>query len=142
MKDSVQIIVWDLTTAYAAIDQSSCPGANVLTLAGNEPNYGNGETGLWQVVGTNHGVSFTDATLYNTTISLDPSACGVTTLRWTIFGSNSCTMYDDVQITNYGGVTPVSAGTNQTLGACYSSTSSSNLSASYRDCVLNVQSEH
>lgn len=143
VKDSVPIKVFPLTTAQAGDDQSSCPGpSHILTLDGNEPDTGSGESGLWQVVGANNGITIANATLYNTTITLNPASCGVTVLRWTIRGSNSCSTYDDVQITNWGGVESVSAGSDQTLGGCYSTTYSATLNASNGGCGLNGQGGH
>jgi len=141
VRDSVEVTIRPLSTASAGGNLISCPGTNVLTLSGNEPDASNGETGLWQVVGTNNGVSFTDATLYNTTISLAPGSCGVTVLRWTIFGPNSCTGYADMQVTNRGGVSTVTAG-NQTLGGCYSVTQSATLNGSFAGCSAYGQNGH
>ena len=143
VKDSVLVSVKPLFTAHAGPDQASCPGNGILTLAGNEPDITNGETGLWEFVTPNPaGVSFTDATQYNTTISLDPSKCGVTKVIWTITGSNSCTSRDTLLITNYGGVTPVSAGGDQTLSGCYTSSTFASLGATYGGCGLNSQIGH
>ncbi|MEI8203581.1 MAG: hypothetical protein WCH34_11245, partial [Bacteroidota bacterium] len=143
VRDSVVYTVWPLSTADAGIDQASCPGTTVLTLEGNMPNLTNNESGKWQPVGPNNaGVSFVDDTQYDTKITLSPTSCGVTTLRWTIFGPNSCQTYDDVLITNYGGVTPVTAGPDETVGGCYSTTTSTTLRGSYGGCGLNAQSGH
>jgi len=142
VRDSVNVVVWPLSTASAGGDRSSCPGTNVLTLAGSMPDAGNGETGLWQVEGTNNGVSFANATLYNTTISLDPNACGTTILRWTIYGPNSCQSYANMTVTNYGGASTVDAGPDQTLNGCYDVTTFTTLNGSGGGCGLNGQSGH
>ena len=140
VRDSVNVHIFSLTTAQAGPDQANCPGNGVLTMSANAP--GSGETGEWSIVGANNGVSFVNSISPTTQINLNPSACGVTVLRWTIKGVYSCRSYDDVLITNYGGVSPVNAGSDQNLGGCYSTTTSTPLNASYGGCALNGQSGH
>jgi len=140
VRDSVNVHIFSMTTAQAGSDQAQCPGDGVLTMSANAP--GTGETGGWSIVGANHGVSFVNAASPTTQINLSPGDCGVTVLRWTIIGEHSCSSYDDVLITNYGGITPVNAGVDQILGGCYSTITSTNLSASNGGCGINGQSGH
>ncbi|HNY01784.1 MAG TPA: hypothetical protein PKG48_04315, partial [Bacteroidales bacterium] len=137
VRDSVNVHVFDLTTAQAGPDRASCAGNGVITMAANAP--GTGETGEWAIVGANNGVTIVNLSSPTTALNLSPTACGTTVLRWTITGGHSCRSYDDVVITNYGGVTPVNAGPDQVLGGCYSTTTSTTLAGSYGGCGLNGQ---
>ncbi|MFZ4401231.1 MAG: Ig-like domain-containing protein, partial [Bacteroidales bacterium] len=113
--------------ATAGSDSTYCPGT-VAYLSGNAP--GPHQYGVW--TGFGNGITAVNPNLYNTQINISASQAGATTLRWTIIDSLSfCTSYDDVVITNLGGVTPVSAGSLDSLGHCYSTTQSGNLSGSY-----------
>ncbi|MFZ4521893.1 MAG: PKD domain-containing protein, partial [Bacteroidales bacterium] len=138
--DSVWVKIKPISKSLAGTDLISCPGVNVLTLNGNAP--ASGESGLWQVVGTNNGVTINSPTSNTSTVTLSPSACGVTTLRWTITGTNSCHDYDDMTITNIGGVSPVTTGGTINVGGCYSATTSANLNGSFGGCGINGQSGH
>ncbi|MCX6304921.1 MAG: Ig-like domain-containing protein, partial [Bacteroidetes bacterium] len=138
--DSVWVKVKPITTSVAGTDLISCPGVNILTLNGNAP--GAGESGLWQVVGTNHGVTINSPTSRNSTVTLAQNACGITTLRWTITGTNSCYDFDDMTVTNIGGVSPVTAGTPIIVGGCYTATTSATLNGSFGGCGISGQSGH
>jgi len=140
VRDSVNVHIFDLTTAQAGTDQSSCPGIGVLTMSANSPTPP--QTGVWSIVGANNGVVIQDVNSPTTLINLSSGSCGATVLRWTIIGEYSCRSYDDVVITNYGGATPVNAGSDQTLGGCYSTTTSTTLNGSGGGCGLNGQSGH
>jgi hypothetical protein len=135
--DSVWVKVKPITNSIAGPDLISCPGENVLTLAGNAP--GVNETGRWQIVGTNHGVTINSINSPGSTVTLNPATCGITTLRWTIQGTNSCYDYDDMTITNIGGVMPVTTGGAINVGGCYSATTSATLNGSYGGCGIGGQ---
>jgi hypothetical protein len=78
------------TTAAAGNDATTCTGQ--YSLSGNSP--GTGCTGAWSVIsGTG---TFTNATVYNTTVSSLTS--GTNEFRWTIT-KGSCTSTDNVVIT-------------------------------------------
>ena len=107
---------------------NQCP-ASPPSLSANA--VGTGETGEWSIVGNNNaGVSFSSASSPTTSITLDDDDFGTSTLRWTITNSNGCTSSDDITITNLGGETPVSAGSDKTLDNCYTVSQSTKLSAS------------
>ena len=138
VRDSVNVHIFDLTTADAGPDQYHCPGNGVITMAGNAP--GVGQSGLWTVEGANNGVQIVSPTSPTTLINLLPGSCGITVLRWTIRGQYSCRSYDEVSITNLGGVTTVNAGPDQNIGGCYSLTTSTTLAASNGGCGYYGQS--
>src|SRR5690606_22560132 len=104
-----------------------------------------GETGYWQITGGNNaGVVIDLPNSPTSTISLPETSCGTTTIEWVIEGpeyasGQRCRTTDQITITNYGGVEPVSAGTDQTLSNCYTTTQSTNLNASFGGCGLNSQ---
>ena len=126
--DVVQITVKKLTQANAGIAQTYCPGSH--SLAANSA--GTGETGAWSIPGTNNGVTVTTASSATSAITISTTKSGATSLLWTITNTTSlCTSVGTVVITDQGGVTPVSAGTNQTLSACYSSTTQATMAGSY-----------
>jgi hypothetical protein len=127
--DEVTIDVNPVTEANAGVDQQSCSGTAVITLNGNAP--GVNETGQWTIQSNGGGVGGLTASDPNSTLNLPATDAGNSTLRWSINHSNGCSSFDDVVITNYGGVSPVSAGNDQTLGNCYTTTQSTNLSGSY-----------
>jgi gliding motility-associated-like protein len=127
--DEVTIDVNPVTEANAGVDQQSCPGTAIITLNGNSP--GVNETGQWTIQSNGGSVGGLTASDPNSTLNLPETDAGNSILRWSINHSNGCSSYDEVLITNYGGVLPVSAGNDQTLGNCYTTTQSTNLSGSY-----------
>ncbi len=127
--DDVTFTVTPITIANAGPDASYCPGTGAGNLSANAVS--SGETGTWTIIGTNNaGVSVVTASSPTSSINLATTSAGVTTLRWTIT-RGVCTSYDDVVITNYGGVSPVTAGPDQNLSACYSTTTSTTLAGSF-----------
>ncbi len=114
-----------VTPAMAGMDISACPGT--YSLSANNP--GPGELGAWSVVGPNNGVTIVDPQDPNSSIILANGAGGVTTVRWTITNPSGCSTFDNIMVTNCGGVSPVNAGPNQTLGNCYSLTTQTCLNA-------------
>ncbi|MBE9660266.1 PKD domain-containing protein [Mucilaginibacter myungsuensis] len=106
----------------AGADQTLC-NQNTVTLQGNSPG---ASTGMWtQKAGPTAGVTITDPTSPNTTVT------GLTggqtyTFTWTIMGQPPCgNLFDDVVITNqslmtntisYTGNTTICAGTSVTIG--------------------------
>jgi hypothetical protein len=93
---------------------------------------GANENGAWTIVGANNaGVTLGSTTSPTSSISLAATSAGTTTLRWTISNTNGCSSYDDVVITNYGGVSPVNAGPDQNLSSWFSTTATATLAASF-----------
>ncbi len=103
---SVTVDVIGPPTATAGSDQNVC--ATSTNLAGNNP--GAGTTGQWTVVsGTG---TFTDATLYNTTVS--GLGSGINVFQWTL--TNSCgSAFDQVSIISSTPQSISPASTNPTL---------------------------
>jgi gliding motility-associated-like protein/uncharacterized repeat protein (TIGR01451 family) len=139
------VVVQPITIANAGANIASCPNASgTLTVTGNTPQ-NPGETGEWVIVGGNPAgvvINFPDSP--TSTITLPQTSCGTTTLSWTITGpeyapGQFCQTTSSITITNYGGGTPVSAGTDQTLSNCYTATQSTNLNGSFGGCGLNGQ---
>ena len=105
--------------ANAGTDQNLCSG-NSITLNGNNPSP---NSGVWTLTSAQTGITITDPTLYNTTIT--GLAPGQTyTFKWTISGFNGCPpSVDDVTVTYYSPVTnnisassaPVCAGQSITI---------------------------
>ncbi|MBK8556047.1 MAG: hypothetical protein IPL65_09915 [Lewinellaceae bacterium] len=114
-----------VTPAMAGMDISGCPGT--YSLSANSP--APGELGAWSIVGANNGVTIVDPQNPNSSIILANGAGGQTTVRWMITNPSGCFSNDDIIVTNCGGVSPVDAGPNQTLGNCYSLTTMTNLNA-------------
>ncbi|HOY18426.1 MAG TPA: SdrD B-like domain-containing protein, partial [Haliscomenobacter sp.] len=110
------------TPANGGADITGCQG--VYNLSGN--TFAPGEIGVWSVVGSNNGVSIADPSNPSTSITLEPGNGGQTTLRWLITNTNGCFTFDDIIVTNCGGVEPVDAGADQDLnqnqGNCFSLT--------------------
>jgi gliding motility-associated-like protein/uncharacterized repeat protein (TIGR01451 family) len=134
-----------ITTANAGGNITSCPNSTGnLSITANAPQ-NTGETGHWEIVGGNNaGVVINFPNLPTSTITLPATSCGVTTLQWVIEGpeyapGQRCRTTSQITVTNYGGVKPVSAGPDQTLSNCYTTTQSTNLNATYGGCGLNGQ---
>ncbi|MDQ6469847.1 hypothetical protein RB619_04255 [Flavobacterium sp. LHD-80] len=115
-----------------------------MAIIGNTPQ-NTGETGRWEIVGANNaGVVINFPNLATSTITLPATSCGVTTLQWVIEGpefapGQRCRTTSQITVTNYGGFKPVTAGPDQTLSNCYTTTQSTNLIGSYGGCGLNGQ---
>lgn len=124
-EDTISIKVSPVTVANAGRDTILCPSA-IYYLNANKPM--NGETGIWTTI-FGSGITVNSPGNPNSSISLQATLSGITKLRWTITNSNGCTSYDDVEITNCGGVMPVNAGQDQSLDNCYSTTTCTKLSA-------------
>ncbi|WP_166922032.1 PKD domain-containing protein [Flavobacterium poyangense] len=139
------VVVMPITIANAGVDIASCPNSSgSLVISGNTPQ-NPGETGHWEVTGSNNaGVIMNFPTSATTTITLPPNSCGTTTMTWIITGpeyapGRFCSTSSSITITNYGGVTPITAGSDITLSNCYTTTQSVNLNASFGGCGLNGQ---
>ena len=110
----------------AGADILACPGT--ISMAANA--LASGETGNWTLVSGVSSALPSPATSPTATLTLPATtSIGSTTYRWTVV-NGSCTSYDDVIVTNRGGISPVSAGPNQTVG-CYATTASVTLAASF-----------
>lgn len=130
--------VSSISTANAGVDQISCPGANVGTLSANSP--GIGEKGTWSIIGTNRGVTIITPGSPVSSFSLSGANCGATTLVWTITDTvDGCFSTDTMIIVNRGGVSPVSAGPDDTLSNCYSTVQSTTLAGTYGGCGISGQ---
>lgn len=134
-----------ITKANAGANIASCPNNNgTLAIIANTPQ-NTGEKGYWEIVGANNaGVVINFPNLATSTITLPETSCGVTTLQWVIEGpeyapGQRCRTTSQITVTNYGGVKPVSAGPDQTLSNCYTTTQSTNLNGTYGGCGLNGQ---
>ena len=136
------ITVFPITLADAGVDRAECPGT--ISINGNTP-LNVGETGAWVPVGPdNGGVTINSPNSESSTVTLDPNSCGTTTFAWVITGPDYapgqfCETRSEINITNYGGELPVSAGSDIPLSNCYSTTQSTNLSGSFGGCGLNGQ---
>ncbi len=127
--DDVKYTVKPITKANAGFDMAFCPGTPAGSLAANTP--GVNETGSWLVVGSNNGASYMSSTSPTSPLNVTNSKSGITLLKWTINNTNGCMSTDTVAITNRGGVFPVNAGTDKVLTNCYSSTTSTSMSATF-----------
>ena len=115
-----------IANAGAAIE--GCPGS--YQLSANTADTGAGEIGTWSVEsGPAVLADFSDVNDPEATLTLTDTTVGVSILRWTI-SSDGCSSSDTVEVTNYGGETPVDAGADQNISECYSVTQSTNLDAS------------
>jgi gliding motility-associated-like protein/uncharacterized repeat protein (TIGR01451 family) len=119
VSDDVLVTVRAITIANAGQDVVLCPGNGVANLQANSISVG--ETGAWTIIGTNNGVTVVSANSPTSLINLNPNNAGNTTLRWTV-NNSSCSSFDDVVVTNRGGVSPVSAGAAPTVSNCYATT--------------------
>ncbi len=141
----VSITVEPITIANAGSDIASCPDSSgSIIISGNNPA-NPGETGVWSVVGGNGaGVNINFPTSATTPITLSASSAGTSTLRWTITGPDyapgqNCESFDEIIVTNFGGVEPVDAGSDQTLSNCYTATQSTSLSGTFGGNNINGQ---
>lgn len=127
--DEVVYNTYPATIANAGTDLSVCAPGSIL----HASVPGAGETGTWTIEGYANGISFSAANMNHPdlAISADPEKAGKATLRWTINSNNSCRSFDDIVITNPGGIMPVDAGANQTLSSCYTTTQHTNLHATF-----------
>ena len=124
--DDVIITVRTMTTSNAGTSQTYCPGT--YALAANAA--GADETGAWS--GSGAGVTVSTPASRTSNVVCASNNSGNAVLTWTITNTTSlCTSTSTVTITNKGGATPVSAGTDKAPIACYSSTTSSAMTASY-----------
>ncbi|RKR09090.1 putative repeat protein (TIGR01451 family) [Flavobacterium sp. 81] len=137
--------VQPITIANAGSNIASCPNSSgTLTIMANTPQ-NTGETAYWEIVGANNaGVVINFPNLPTSTITLPQTSCGTTTLQWVIEGpeysaGQRCRTTSQITVTNYGGVKPVSAGPDQTLSNCYTTTQTTNLTGTYGGCGLNGQ---
>ncbi len=127
-EDSISIIVLPQTIANAGDDTILCPG-NDTKLYGSIP-LANYEKGQWIIITNGVGVTISSPSDPNSPLLLSPSSPGISKLRWTITNFNGCSSYDDIQITNCGGVMPVNAGPDQNLDDCFAITTCAKLVAS------------
>ncbi len=129
INDDVTVVVSPISLANAGLDVKQCPGT--YSLNGNAPT--SGETGKWTIEGGNGaGVSVSNVNSPNSSYTISGSSSGSTTLRWSFTNlANGCNSFDDVVITSPGGINPVTAGADQNLSKCYSSTQRTNLNGSY-----------
>ncbi|MGI4750406.1 MAG: PKD-like domain-containing protein [Janthinobacterium lividum] len=87
--------------ADAGPDQQIC-SVTTTTLSGNSPGV---STGLWTLRSGQSGVSFTDATQYNTVVN-GVQAGQIYTFRWTITGAAQCnSTFDEVTVTDLSPLT-------------------------------------
>lgn len=126
----VTYVVSSLGIANAGPDNYACPGNYVLQ---GSP-LGTDETGIWtKIAGT--GPDPNPATINNPNATITfvaNSDAQSATYRWTvskITGGNTCTSFDDVEITNLG-TRPVNAG-GDLARSCYNVTTSAQLDGSF-----------
>ncbi|MGB4205842.1 MAG: PKD-like domain-containing protein, partial [Bacteroidales bacterium] len=130
--------VYRITPANAGSGFTSCPGTDIGGLSANNP--GTNETGQWRIVGNNNaGVSFANANDPESKINLEAGRCGSSKLVWQIINDNGCTSQDTIEIFNRGVDPNISAGPDQELSHCYSTTQSTNLAGSFGGCGIDGQ---
>ncbi|WP_121666229.1 PKD domain-containing protein [Mesonia aquimarina] len=139
------VVVEPITMADAGVDVSSCSDTSGgIVVSGNTPQ-NSGEVGHWEIVSSNDaGLTIDLPNSSVTTLDLPPTSCGTTTIAWVIESAEYapgefCSSSSEIDITNYGGVTPVSAGNDINLGNCYTTTQSTSLNGTYGGCGLNGQ---
>ncbi|CAM1333639.1 hypothetical protein [Tenacibaculum aestuariivivum] len=140
------VTVQPITIADAGQDLEFCPDTQGnITVIANSPLH-SGEVGTWEIITPDNPagltIDFPNSSI--TTLTIPSTSCGVTTIAWVINGQEyspglRCTSRSEINITNLGGVTPVSAGNDQELGNCYTTTQSTSLFATYGGCLLNGQ---
>jgi hypothetical protein len=105
----IEFTILPITKADAGPDQTACPGSSSLNA--NSP--GVNESGNWSILGDNAaGVTIDDPTSPTSTFSTATTSAGVSSLIWTIINTNGCSSPDTVNITNFGGETPVAVTPN------------------------------
>jgi hypothetical protein len=123
----VEVVVNVSPDADAGSDQTYCPGSYIL--AGS--SIPSGGSGNWSIEGNNGaGLNINDPSSPASGIALAGDRAGATTLRWTLT-LGDCTSYDEVVITNRGGISPVDAGPDQNLSNCYSAITSTTMAGSF-----------
>ncbi|WP_299628319.1 Ig-like domain-containing protein, partial [uncultured Tenacibaculum sp.] len=135
----VEITVIGITIADAGPDIQSCPDSSgSIVITGNAVNTAAGETGVWSFQGGSNpaGVVIDDTSAATTVITLPEGSAGTSTLVWTITSSGgACESEDQVNVTNYGGETPVEAGPDQTTDNCYTVSQTATLNGSFGGIV-------
>ncbi|SDH04285.1 gliding motility-associated C-terminal domain-containing protein [Chitinophaga filiformis] len=97
------------TTPAAGADQTKC-NTPAFTLAANAPTVG---TGAWSVVSSSPaGFTFPAASVNNPTAAITVPVGSTVTLRWTIT-NGTCSLSDDVVLTNDAPPTTAAAGADQ-----------------------------
>jgi gliding motility-associated-like protein len=128
--DDVDVTVKIISAADAGPNLGPfCPGTG--NLAANPLLAG--ETGQWTIVtpSNDSGIIISDPSTPTSGYTLPASGAGSSTLRWTVTNTNGCTSFDEMTITNRGGLSTISAGPDQTLGNCYSTTQSTTMAATF-----------
>ncbi|MCT4699007.1 DUF11 domain-containing protein, partial [Tenacibaculum haliotis] len=126
----VTITVTNAPTTDAGSDITGCPGGYFLS--GTAPPAG--FTGEWSVLGGNGaGVSFADATSNTSGITFPTGSAGTSIVEWRLTDGNpaTCDGVSRINVTNLGGDSPVTAGSDETLSACYDVNTSYNLQGSF-----------
>ncbi|WP_275315164.1 PKD domain-containing protein [Tenacibaculum bernardetii] len=126
----VTITVTNAPATDAGSDITGCPGG--YSLSGTPPPPG--FTGEWSVVGGNEaGVSFADATSNTSGITFPTGSAGTSIIEWRLTDGNpaTCDGVSRINVTNLGGLSPVNAGLDDTLSACYDVNTSYNLQGSF-----------
>ncbi len=140
------VVVEPITIADAGIDVEFCPDTmGNIVVQGNTP-LNPGETGRWEITsgGNDAGVTIDFPNSEVTTLTMPGTSCGITTIAWIIEGpeyapGQRCTTLSEINVTNFGGVTPVDAGFDQMLSQCYTATQATDLDATFGGCDLNGQ---
>ncbi len=129
ISNDVTYVVKNVTIANAGPDQIPiCPGSGSLAAS---PLLA-GETGVWTIVGDNNaGIALSNSSSANSSFTAAQNKAGSTTLRWTLTSTSGCVSFDEMIITNRGGVTPIDAGDNIVTSNCYSATQSTTLAGSF-----------
>ena len=145
LTQEVEVIVESLTEASAGGDIEFCPDSmGNISVTGNAPLVA-GETGRWEITSASNpaGVTIDFPNSTTTTLTMPATSCGTSTLSWIIEREYApglfCRSQSDIQVTNYGGVQPVDAGFDQILSNCYTTTTGTNLDATFGGCSLNGQ---
>lgn len=134
--DEVIYNTYSATVANAGADISICPPG--ATLQANA--VGAGESGTWTLEGNPKGITIiSNPNNPALNIKADPEQSGTATFRWTITSNNSCRSSDDVTVTYPGGVMPVTAGADQLLSNCYTTTQTAVMNASFGGVNINGQ---
>ncbi|MBP2833998.1 DUF11 domain-containing protein, partial [Aquimarina sp. U1-2] len=115
-------------------DIASCPddSGSIVITANNPSNPG--ESGSWSIESSNAaGVTIDFPNSASTSIRLRDDRAGNTILRWTIDNpGNSCSSFDEITVTNFGGADPVDAGPDTiTLSNCYTVSQTVNVNGSF-----------